>query len=88
MCMIMGNQQSSSDLLQGSLELPCTYAFSDLEDTTKKVKPRLIEEGNSVDDADEVNRKVGIQYCSQKDVALQAEDITFDFGRQDSTRKG
>ena len=32
-------------LPQGGLELPCTYTFNGPEDTVKKMKQRLIEEG-------------------------------------------
>ena len=44
-CMITGARKRSTNLPQGGLELPCTYTFNGPEDTVKKVKQRLIEEG-------------------------------------------
>ena len=49
-CMITRKRNHSGDLLQGGLELPCTYTFSGPEDTIKKIKQHLIEEGKSVNE--------------------------------------
>ena len=45
-CTITGSRRYSSDLPQGELELPCTYAFvSDNQHLLHKTKKRLEEEG-------------------------------------------
>ena len=47
-CTINGSRQYSSDLPQGGLELPCTYAFvSDNQRLLQKARKRL-EEGTRV----------------------------------------
>ena len=46
---INGSRQYSSDLPQGGLELPCTYAFvSDNQRLLQKARKRLEEEGTRV----------------------------------------
>ena len=48
-CTITGSRRYSSDLPQGGLELPCTYAFvSDNQRLLQKARKRLEEEGTRV----------------------------------------
>ena len=57
--------------------MPCMYRFIDPEDTMKKVKQCLIEEGKSVDDTElKIERKVGIQDFSQENGTLPSSTDT------------